>query len=59
VREHDESWEEENHPAALLKQFLQSVSQQAEEFTRRKPLEGLLISFVAGLLIGDLIRRRR
>jgi len=59
VREHEESWEDENQPAALLKQFLQSVSQQAEEFTRRKPLEGLLISFVAGLLIGDLFRRRR
>jgi len=58
VREHDESSNDER-PAARLKQFIESLSEEAREFTRRKPLEGLLLSFVAGLLVGDLLRRQR
>jgi len=55
----DEDYSDRENPAAHLKQFLQSLSEEAREFTRRKPLEGLLLSFVAGLLIGDLLRRPR
>jgi len=55
----DEDFADREHPAAHLKQFLESLSEEVREFTRRKPLEGLLLSFVAGVLIGDLLRRPR
>ena len=46
-------------PAARLKEFLEALSEEVQEFTRRKPLEGLLLSFVTGLMIGELLRRGR
>ena len=55
----DEDFVDRENPAGHLKQFLESLSGEVREFTRRKPLEGLLLSFVAGLLIGDLLRRPR
>jgi len=58
VREDDDPSDPDN-PAARLKQFIESLSEEAREFTRRRPLEGLLLSFVAGLLVGDLLRRQR
>jgi len=46
-------------PGVRFKHLLGSLTQEMEDFTRRKPLEGLLLSFIAGLLVGDLFRRRR
>jgi ElaB/YqjD/DUF883 family membrane-anchored ribosome-binding protein len=48
-----------DRPAVRLKEFFESLAEEAEEFTRRKPLEGLLLSFVAGLVLGELLRRPR
>jgi len=55
----DEDVDDRETPSTHLKQFLDGLSAEVREFTRRKPLEGLLLSFVAGLLIGDLLRRPR
>ncbi|HZE96897.1 MAG TPA: hypothetical protein VE981_07715 [Planctomycetota bacterium] len=56
---HESEEEDGEGPGSRLKEFLESLSEEAREFTRRKPLEGLLLSFVAGLLLGDLLRRNR
>lgn len=58
MREHDES-ANERKPGARVKQFLEILSEEARAFTREKPLEGLLLSFIAGLLVGELFRRPR
>jgi hypothetical protein len=50
---------DDERPGARLKQLFESFADEARDFTRRKPLEGLLLSFVAGLLLGDLLRRNR
>ncbi len=46
-------------PGASLRQLLESLGEEAKDFTRRRPLEGLLISFVAGMILSDLLRRGR
>lgn len=50
---------DDENPGARLKQLFDSFAEEARDFTRRKPLEGLLLSFIAGLVLGDLLRRNR
>ncbi len=56
--ESDEAAESES-PGSSLKQLLESLGEEAKEFTRRRPLEGLLLSFVAGMNLSDLLGRGR
>ena len=46
-------------PGGLLKKFLEGVVEGAEDFTRRRPMEGILLSLLAGVLVSDLLRRNR
>ena len=55
----DDNGSDDENPGARLKQLFESLAEEAREFTRRKPLEGLLLSFFAGLVLGDLLRRNR
>ena len=55
----DDNGADEERPGTRLKQLLESFAEEARDFTRRKPLEGLLLSFIAGLVLGDLLRRNR
>lgn len=48
-----------DRPADRLKEFFGSLAEEAGEFTRRKPIEGLLLSFLAGMILGELLRRPR
>jgi hypothetical protein len=50
---------EGERPGALLKEFLASLSDQARDFARRKPLESLFVAFLAGVAFSDLLRRNR
>jgi hypothetical protein len=46
-------------PGASLRQFLERLAEEAKTFTREKPVEGLLLSFLAGIILSDLLRRNR
>lgn len=60
ARSHEDDDASNGHaPGARLKEFLETLSDELQDFTRRKPLEGLIVSFLAGLVIGELIRRNR
>lgn len=52
---HDDS----DPPGTRLKEFLETLSDEVRDFTRRKPLEGLLLSFFSGVVLGELLRRKR
>ena len=56
---HDDEPTNGETPGARLQEFLESVSEELEAFARRRPLEGLLVSFIAGMVIGDFFRRSR
>ena len=56
--ESDEPADSES-PGASFKQLLESLGEEAKEFTRRRPLESVLLSFVAGMILSDLLRRGR
>lgn len=42
-----------------FRKLLESLVDEAQDFTRRKPLEGLLISLIAGMVLSNIIRRGR
>lgn len=58
-RKDDFERHEGERPGALLKEFLESLSDQARDYARRKPLESLLLAFLAGVAFSDLMRRNR
>ncbi len=45
--------------SAHLRDYLERVTEEAREFTRRKPVEGLLFAFLFGLVLGEFLRRDR
>jgi len=42
-----------------FRKFLEGLTEEARDFTRRRPVEGLLLSFIAGMVVSDLLRRNR
>ncbi len=50
---------DESSPGARLREFFESLSDEAADFTRRKPVEGLLLAFLSGIVLGELLRRNR
>lgn len=50
---------DEEGTGAGLRRFLEGLSEEAQDFTRRRPVEGLLLSFIAGMIVSDLLRRNR
>jgi hypothetical protein len=42
-----------------LWRLLRGLLEEAQEYTHRKPVEGLLLALIAGMVVGNLIRRGR
>lgn len=51
--------EEEDSPRARLRTVAKHLAEELQDYARRKPLEGLIISLLTGMVIGGLLRRDR
>ncbi len=55
----DADVDDESEPVSRWRATLEELLDEAKDYTRRKPMEGLLASFAAGLLLSSLFRRDR
>lgn len=51
--------EEEDVPRHRLEVVAKHLLEEIQDYARRKPLEGLLISFLSGMVLSSLLRRDR
>lgn len=51
--------EDERSPGRRLRELAGHLVEEAQDYARRKPLEGLVIALLTGMVIGGLLRRDR
>jgi hypothetical protein len=52
----------DEHPqpsGASFRKLCRSLLEEVKDYTHRKPLEGLLIAMIAGMVLSSLLRRER